>query len=271
MFKTRLLSGILLVIIALVTVITGGNLLFAVLLLISLIGMKELYKVFHIEKKAPGIVGYIFAILYYGLLYFKPLLPGESLNCFVMLFMAFLICQMAVLVFAYPKYNTQQIFAGFFGMFYVAVMLSYIYQTRNLPGGIFSVWLVFVCSWGCDTCAYCVGVLIGKHKMAPKLSPKKSIEGGIGGLAGAALLGALYALAINKWGGASAGVGEYALICFVGGIISMIGDLAASAIKRNHEIKDYGKLIPGHGGILDRFDSVIFTAPVIYYLAVALM
>ena len=109
MFKTRLLSGILLVIIALVTVITGGNLLFAVLLLISLIGMTELYKVFHIEKKAPGIVGYIFAILYYGVLYFKPLLPGESLNWFVMLFMAFLICQMAVLVFAYPKYNTQQI------------------------------------------------------------------------------------------------------------------------------------------------------------------
>ena len=239
MFKTRLLSGILLVIIALVTVITGGNLLFAVLLLISLIGMTELYKVFHIEKKAPGIVGYIFAILYYGLLYFKPLLPGESLNWFVMLFMAFLICQMAVLVFSYPKYNTQQIFAGFFGMFYVAVMLSYIYQTRNLPGGIFSVWLVFVCSWGCDTCAYCVGMLIGRHKMAPILSPKKSVEG---------------------W------IAEYALICAVGALISMVGDLAASAIKRNQGIKDYGKLIPGHGGILDRFDSVIFTAPVVYYL-----
>ena len=206
MFKTRLLSGILLVIIALVTVITGGNLLFAVLLLISLIGMTELYKVFHIEKKAPGIVGYIFAILYYGLLYFKPLLPGESLNWFVMLFMAFLICQMAVLVFAYPKYNTQQIFAGFFGMFYVAVMLSYIYQTRNLPGGIFSVWLVFVCSWGCDTCAYCVGMLIGKHKLAPILSPKKSIEGGIGGILGAALIGVLYGLAINYWGNAAADI-----------------------------------------------------------------
>ena len=212
MFKTRLLSGILLVIIALVTVITGGNLLFAVLLLISLIGMTELYKVFHIEKKAPGIVGYIFAILYYGLLYFKPLLPGESLNWFVMLFMAFLICQMAVLVFSYPKYNTQQIFAGFFGMFYVAVMLSYIYQTRNLPGGIFSVWLVFVCSWGCDTCAYCVGMLIGKHKLAPILSPKKSIEGGIGGILGAALIGVLYGLAINYWGNAAADILEYAII-----------------------------------------------------------
>ena len=64
---------------------------------------------------------------------------------------------------------------------------------------------------------------------------------------------------------------EYALICLIGGMISMVGDLAASAIKRNHEIKDYGTLIPGHGGILDRFDSVIFTAPVIYYLAVLLL
>ena len=184
MFKTRLLSGILLVIIALITLITGGNLLFAVLLAISLIGLTELYKVFGIEKKAPGIVGYIFAVLYYGLLYFKPILPGDALDWFMLLFLGHLICQMAVLVFAYPKYNTQQIMAAFFGVFYVAVMLSYIYQTRILPGGVFTVWLVFVCAWGCDTCAYCVGMLIGKHKMAPVLSPKKSVEGGIGGVGG---------------------------------------------------------------------------------------
>ena len=270
MFKTRLLSGILLVIIALITVITGGNLLFLVLLAVSLIGMTELYKVFGIEKKPPGIIGYLFAFLYYGLLYFEPLLPGESLNWFMMSFMAFLICQMAVLVFAYPRYNTQQIMAAFFGMFYVAVMLSYIYQIRILPGGIFTVWLVFVCSWGCDTCAYCVGMLIGKHKMAPILSPKKSVEGGIGGILGAALIGVLYGLAINYWGDAGADVLSYAVIGAAGGAISQIGDLAASAIKRYHNIKDYGKLIPGHGGILDRFDSVIFTAPIIYYLAIML-
>ena len=270
MFKTRLLSGILLVIIALLTVITGGNLLFLVLLAVSLIGMTELYKVFGIEKKPPGIIGYLFALLYYGLLYFEPLLPGESLNWFMMSFMAFLICQMAVLVFAYPRYNTQQIMAAFFGMFYVAVMLSYIYQIRILPGGIFTVWLVFVCSWGCDTCAYCVGMLIGKHKMAPILSPKKSVEGGIGGILGAALIGMLYGLAINYWGDAGADVLSYAVIGAAGGAISQIGDLAASAIKRYHNIKDYGKLIPGHGGILDRFDSVIFTAPIIYYLAIML-
>ena len=257
-------------VIALVTLITGGELLFAVLLLISLIGMSELYKVFSIERKAPGIVGYIFAVLYYALVYFEPQLPGEKLTWFMMLFMSYLICLMAVLVFAYPRYNTQQIFAAFFGLFYVAVMLSYIYQTRILPGGVFTVWLVFVCSWGCDTCAYCVGMLIGKHKMAPVLSPKKSVEGGIGGILGAALIGVLYALAINHWGGAEASVLTYAIIGAAGGAISQIGDLAASAIKRYHNIKDYGKLIPGHGGILDRFDSVIFTAPIIYYLAILL-
>ena len=270
MFKTRLLSGILLVIIALVTVITGGELLFFVLLAVSLIGMAELYKVFGIEKKPSGIAGYIAATVYYGILYFESSLPGEKLNWFMMLFMVYLICQMAILVFAYPKYNTQQIMAAFFGMFYVAVMLSYIYQTRILPDGIFTVWLVFVCSWGCDTCAYCVGMLIGKHKMAPILSPKKSVEGGIGGILGAALIGVLYGLAINYWENAGADVLSYAIIGAAGGAISQIGDLAASAIKRYHNIKDYGKLIPGHGGILDRFDSVIFTAPIIYYLAIML-
>ena len=270
MFVTRLLSGILLMVIALVTLITGGNLLFFVLLLISLIGMTELYKVFGIEKKPPGIIGYIAAAAYYGLLYFEAQLPGDKLNWFMLLFMALLICEMASLVFAYPKYNTQQIFAAFFGVLYVAVMLSFIYRTRLLDGGVFTVWLVFVCSWGCDTCAYCVGKLIGKHKMAPVLSPKKSVEGGIGGILGAALIGALYALAINHWENAEADVLTYVIIGAAGGAISQIGDLAASAIKRYHNIKDYGKLIPGHGGILDRFDSVIFTAPIIYYLAVLL-
>ena len=151
-------------------------------------------------------------------------------------------------------------------------MLSYIYKTRNLEGGAWLVGLIFISSWGSDTCAYCVGMLIGKHKMAPVLSPKKSVEGGVGGVVGAALLGALYAVVIAKWNPASGHTAlMYALICAVGALISMVGDLAASAIKRNKEIKDYGRLIPGHGGILDRFDSVIFTAPFIYFLANVLL
>ena len=160
---------------------------------------------------------------------------------------------------------------AFFGMVYVGVMLSYIYQTRVLPGGAFLVWLIFLCSWGCDTCAYCVGVLIGKHKMAPVLSPKKSVEGAVGGVVGAALLTLIYGFLFR--GSMHVDVPYIFMmagICAAGALISMVGDLAASAIKRNFDIKDYGKLIPGHGGILDRFDSVIFTAPIIYYLAVLL-
>ena len=101
--------------------------------------------------------------------------------------------------------------------------------------------------------------------MAPVLSPKKSEEGAVGGVVGAALLGIIYA-AVTK-----GPIVEYAVICAVGALISMVGDLAASAIKRNQGIKDYGKLIPGHGGILDRFDSVIFTAPVIYFLSIMMI
>lgn len=261
MFKTRLLSGIMLVIVLVITVGSGGNLLLAVSAVISIIGMTELYKVVKAERTPLAVTGYLAGILYYVMVF----VGHTDLLIYFAIF--FLIALMAVYVFTFPKYRAEQVMTIFFGVFYVAVMLSFVYQTRTLEDGMIMVWLIFLSSWGCDTCAYCAGMLFGKHKMAPKLSPKKSVEGGIGGIAGAALLGALYALAMNHWGGAAISPLFCAVTCAVGGGISQIGDLAASAIKRNYEIKDYGKLIPGHGGILDRFDSVIFTAPVICFLA----
>ena len=258
MFKTRLISGIVLVIIALATIISGSWILFFTLLAVSLIGMRELYKVMKVSDEHVTVlelVGYLGAVLYYIAM------KADFGNYGTMAIIISMILILFVYVFGYPKYHAEQVMAAFFGVVYVAVMLSFIYLTRSLPDGKFLVWLIFLCSWGCDTCAYCVGMLIGKHKMAPVLSPKKSIEGAVGGVAGAALLGVIYAAATQGK------MAEYALICAVGALISMVGDLAASAIKRNQNIKDYGKLIPGHGGILDRFDSVIITAPVIYYLA----
>lgn len=258
MFKTRLISGIVLVIIALATIISGSWILFFTLLAVSLIGMRELYKVMKVSDEHVTVlelVGYLGAVLYYIAM------KADFGNYGTMAIIISMILILFVYVFGYPKYHAEQVMAAFFGVVYVAVMLSFIYLTRSIPDGKFLVWLIFLCSWGCDTCAYCVGMLIGKHKMAPVLSPKKSIEGAVGGVAGAALLGVIYAAATQGK------MAEYALICAVGALISMVGDLAASAIKRNQNIKDYGKLIPGHGGILDRFDSVIITAPVIYYLA----
>ena len=262
MFVTRLISGIVLVAFALLFIISGGDVLLAVMLVLSLIGMFELYRIFNIEKKAPGILGYAACIAYYLDLRFKFCQDNE------VIFLSFLILMLAVFVFGYPKFHSHQIMAAFFGLFYVGVMLSFLYQTRMLPEGQFIVWLIFLCSWGCDTCAYCVGVLFGKHKMSPILSPKKSIEGAVGGVVGAGLLTALYCVLISKaFKVDDLNIITLVIIACVGGLISMIGDLAASAIKRNFEIKDYGKLIPGHGGVLDRFDSVIITAPIIFFLA----
>ena len=193
MFKQRLISGIVLVIIAFLTIYNGGLILWGTLAIVSLIGMRELYAVVKNESSLLGIAGYLCAIGFYLFLLLK---PGET-HYQVMMFIILIIAVMSVYVFQFPKYTAEQVTMTFFGVIYVAVMLSYIYQTRMLKDGLFIVALVFLCSWGCDTCAYCVGVLIGKHKMAPKLSPKKSVEGGIGGLVGAALLGALYALAFG--------------------------------------------------------------------------
>ena len=153
MFKTRLLSGIVLVAIAVASVAAGGPILFAVLLAISLIGVGELYRAMEVHQKGFGaleIAGYVGTVLYYlSLLWVKT----DEFSMMILLFALVLI--MCVYVFTYPKYRAEQIMAALFGIFYVAVMLSYIYKTRTLEGGAWLVGLIFLSSWGSDTCAYC--------------------------------------------------------------------------------------------------------------------
>ena len=270
MFKTRLISGIVLVAVAIVLMVTGNEVLLTAMLAISLIGMFELYRVLKIEKTLLAIVSYLVTIVFYCNL------EWNFISDNMVVVMIYIIALMFVYVLSYPKFEAYQLFGAFFGLFYVGVMLSFIYPIRMLDKGAYLVWLVFLCSWGCDTCAYCVGKLWGKafgnHKMSPKLSPNKSIEGAVGGVVGAFLLTVLYAFIFkNQMDIAVYEIFILAAISAVGGLISMIGDLTASAIKRNYDIKDYGKLIPGHGGILDRFDSMIITAPIIFYMAYYLM
>jgi len=260
MFTTRLISGIVLVILAVFLLMQGGTCLFLVSMAISLIGLFELYRVMKIERDLPGLAGYLAVLAYYALLWFD----AEGYMTFLTI--TSLMVLMTIYVVTFPRFGTEQITVAFFGIFYVGLMFSYLYQVRSMPAGKYLVWLIVLSSWGCDTCAYCVGMLFGKHKMAPKLSPKKTVEGAIGGVIGAAVLGALYGLYFKaRMGDLVEPVVVSAAACAIAAVISQIGDLAASAIKRNHGVKDYGHLIPGHGGILDRFDSMIFTAPAIYF------
>ena len=150
MFKTRLISGIFLVIAALLTIISGGYVLFVTLLCVSLLGIQELYKAMGVHKDGVGLLelaGYLGTILYYASL----LLGFERYG--MMAVLLGLVLLMFVYVFTYPKYEADQVMSAFFGIVYVAVMLSFIFLTRNLEGGKFLVWLIFLCSWGCDTCA----------------------------------------------------------------------------------------------------------------------
>lgn len=260
MFKIRLLSSIVLMILMLFFVVSGGNLLLAATAFLSLVAVMEYMRMVKIHKTSLAAPVYISVIVLYVLLFlgkFENLVP---------LFVFLLLAIMALYVFSFPKYRVEQIVAAYFGFVYAGLLISYVYQVRMLPGGAFSVWLIFIAAWGSDVFAYCAGMLFGKHKAFPVLSPKKTWEGCIGGVIGAAVVAVVYCLAMNYFFRQSFSLVQYAVVCACGAVISQIGDLAASAMKRNNEIKDYGKLIPGHGGVLDRYDSVIFVAPIVYYL-----
>ena len=262
MFWVRFRSSCIIAVCTVLALILGGNILWGLILFVSLIGMMEMYRVVGVNRTLIGGIGYFACIAYDSLLLFG----GKAHR--TEFFIAFFLILMLGYVFTFPKYRAEQITMVFFGFFYVAVMLSFVWQLRVSEGGAYLVWLIFIGSWGSDTCAYLIGRKFGKHKIVPKLSPKKSLEGCIGGMLGAAALGALYGAVFAKnLTIFSIPVLSCAVMGAASSVISQLGDWAASEIKRNYEIKDYGTLIPGHGGIMDRFDSVIFTAPIIYYLA----
>lgn len=262
MFVTRLLSGIVMVLAAIFLMVMGDIWLLAVLGILALIGVYELLRVFGIEKSSLAVVAYGATAAYYVFLYMA--WP----RWFLALFLLALIVMLIVYVVKYPAIRIEKVTGTLFSILYVSVLLSFIYQTRCLQHGHWLVWLIIMGSWGSDTCAYVVGILIGKHHFS-ELSPKKTIEGCIGGVVGAGLIGFIYSFFFPYYQMFHfSPLVAFPLIVMAGAIISQFGDLAASAIKRNYEIKDYGRLIPGHGGVLDRFDSVIFVAPFVYYLLV---
>ena len=184
----------------------------------------------------------------------------------------FMVLELVWFVVKFPLYSTDRIVRTVFSVIYCPVMLSFIYMIRELEGREFLIWMVLISSWGCDTLAYVTGSLFGKHHPFKELSPKKSTEGCIGGIIGTALLGLIFGiLYVKRFMPVQYVEWKIALICGVGALMGMVGDLAASGIKRNNNIKDFGYLIPGHGGIMDRFDSMILCGPAAYILTYLLV
>lgn len=150
--------------------------------------------------------------------------------------------------------------------FYIIYGFSSVLLLRQAPNGGYIYLLVFLSAWLTDTGAYFTGVFFGKHKLIPDVSPKKTVEGAIGGIVTCVLTFIVYGIIVQRIGGLTPDYLRLAVVGAVVSVASMIGDLIASLVKRKYEIKDYGKIFPGHGGVLDRFDSVLATAPVLWIL-----
>lgn len=163
------------------------------------------------------------------------------------------------------KINIKDIAITFFGICYIPLFIMFIPLIKGFVNGEMLVWYIFSCAWGTDIFAYIVGKWIGKHKFS-KISPNKSIEGCIGGIIGAVLISLLFTSIFNTFFGMQFSYVYTILISIVLSIVGQIGDFAASSIKRYVGIKDFSNLIPGHGGMLDRIDSVIFIAPFAYMI-----
>ena len=261
MFGKRFISAVILLAFAGVALVFGGSFLLVLSAIVAIGGTYEILKMDKLQGTILGIVSYISVFGYYGMLFF------HQQQYFPLWIVLTVVLLLAGYVFTYPKYDIKKVGLAFLPVVYVAVLISYIYQTRELPYGNWFVWLIIIGASGSDTFAYLTGMLIGKHHFS-ELSPKKTIEGCVGGVIGTAVLTLVYSFFLPTGAVELLGVNTQILFVFIGAIcsvVSQIGDLAASAIKRNYGIKDYSNLIPGHGGIMDRFDSILFTSPFVFY------
>jgi len=247
-------------------VFLGGIFLKIGILILSILGLFELFKVSRKKNVKPlSLLAYIASIIYYITIDNKYL---SNPSYYKYLFAAIVICVLLLMCYTVinTKHNYIDIAVTIFGFIYVPVFFSNIILVNQMQYGNYLVWLIFIASFLCDTGAYYSGRFLGKHKLAPKVSPNKTIEGSIGGLILSCLACGLFGILIRSINvNISINVIHFFAIGLVCGVFCQFGDLMASSIKRYIGVKDFSNLIPGHGGILDRFDSILFASVVVYY------
>lgn len=256
MFK-RILTSILGIPLLIFILILGGIPLLVSLIIIASIGLYELYKTFKITNKIYILTEIIISA---GLLIIMYQFPNFILPYLVLTFIFHFIYQ---LITKKPSFETAIL--GFTGIVYISFLLGHILLFDKILYGNYLIWLIFIIAWLTDTFAYFTGIYLGKHKLCPSISPKKTIEGSIGGILGSLIICIIYGIYLNKIQNINIALLHYIILGVITSIISQFGDLTASLIKRNYGTKDFGNIFPGHGGILDRFDSILFTAPIVYY------
>lgn len=266
--RTRIISGLIALGILLLILFSGKTVFALSIFAISLVAIKEIYnagKAGGFRPSLPIVYASSIAILISGLNGILFEIEHAKAGLLIMALIYIITAALLVLgVFKFGEFRPQDIGFTLLSIFYVVFMFSFIPLIRNMENGIYIIWIIFIGAWGTDTIAYFSGVTFGKHKILPKVSPKKSLEGSIGGALGCMLLTLGYGYFLVTKNIVSIPLIHFAILGLLNGILSQVGDWIASAIKRTVNIKDYGKIMPGHGGILDRFDSILFIAPILY-------
>lgn len=259
--RARIISSIVLLPIVIFMLYYGGLPLAVFLCAATLIGLYEFYKAVHMDEILLKILTAVFTMIAY-IVFYKELFAYLNL---VMLI--FVVLCLSVYALKYPRISLSQLSYVGFACIYIVYLMLHIAMVRSFgDNGHWFVWLIFIIAFGSDSSAYFAGVTLGKHPLVPKLSPKKTIEGSVGGVIGAGLLTVGFGYFMTAYGPLES-LDKLWVFFFVGAVgsaVSQIGDLVGSAMKRQTEIKDFGKIIPGHGGILDRLDSILLTAPYVY-------
>lgn len=255
----RLLTSFIGIILFFAVVLSHRYVLYVVVTALVLGMLYEMYQVM-CAGRFLRYTGYLSAIAICG-----GFITARPIAAMVFALVIFMLAMIAM----HGKVTSKKVLSIGFVTIAISVMMSMLFFTRKYCDK-YTVILPFVCAWMTDTGAFAVGNLFGKHKLAENISPKKTVEGAIGGLFFSTIGSALYiyimVLIMASGKPMMSVVIKFALLGFLASVISQLGDLAASCIKRDFEKKDYGKILPGHGGLLDRFDSVLFAIPLVYYI-----
>ncbi|MCK4258698.1 MAG: phosphatidate cytidylyltransferase [Halanaerobiales bacterium] len=262
---TRILSAIIGIALAILVITFGGIPFFVSVSLLTIFGTMEFYKM--MTKKGNRVfknVGVLAGLILVSIAYFNNS-PVPTSTLFLLSLICDLFLIFSIQLFTYGVEDAiQNVGITFFGIFYVGGLMSHFVLLRNFDNpvltGIEAIWFALICTWATDSMAYFIGRSFGKRPLAPKVSPKKTVAGFIGGLLGSLLTGSIFSMVIGF------SIAKAILIAGGIGLIGQMGDLFESAMKRDAGIKDSGKLMPGHGGVLDRFDSALFTLPLTFYL-----
>ncbi len=241
---------------------------FAVILAVIVLALKELFEVIiagepAFEKWMAILAGCLFPVsVFLGI---KSSAENSHFLCsapYAVLVFCFIIFFLYYIIFPGKEGNAFAIISSkFFGIFYVAVLLSYLLPINEYPHGKNLILFLFFVTWAGDSGAYFIGSLIGKKPLAPSISPKKTVEGAVGSVVSSVLAALICQVVLLN----TFDITSCAVMGFGINIFNQFGDIAESMIKRAYKVKDSGNIIPGHGGILDRVDSLLFAAPFFYY------